>query len=150
MLARLFALLATDEAAVIKRRVKAAVVTYALVGAAALLALVFLIIAGYLAAAVRWGAIASAIGFAVGFLLLALLVYIVYRVVSGAQRRAQQRKRAADASMMAGASAMAMLPALLSKRGGMATALMALAGIAGYAAYREFKQSGTDPSKRDE
>ncbi|WP_274423122.1 hypothetical protein [Chelativorans sp. YIM 93263] len=150
MLARLFALLATDEAAVVKRRLKAAVIAYALVGAAALLAFVFLILAGYLAAAIHWGAIESAIGFAVGFLLLALLVYVAYRILAGAQRRAQQRKRAADASMMAGASAMAMLPALLSKKGGVAAVLMGLAGIAGYAAYREFGRSGVDPSKRDE
>lgn len=147
MLARLFALLATGEAGLIKQRVKTAAIAYTLALTMAVLALVFLLVAGYLAAAVRWGAINAALWIGIGFAVLTGLVLIVYKIVSAAQRRAQRRKRAADASMMAGASAMAMLPAIIGKKGGTTAILIGLAGLAGYAAYRQFDRPGDD---RDE
>lgn len=146
MLARLFALLATGEAALLRRRIKAAAIAYAALGFLGLLTVIFLVLAAYLAAAIRWGAIQSAIWFAIGFFLLMVLTYLIHNIVNRMQRRAQRRKRAADTGMLAGASAVAMLPALISKKGGMATLLLALAGIAGYAAYREF---GRDKDRRE-
>lgn len=144
MLARLFATLATGEAGLIKQRVKTAAIAYAVALVAGVLAVVFLLVAGYLAAAVRWGAIDAAFWFGIGFTVLTALILIVYKIVAAAQRRAQRRKRAADASAMAGASAMAMLPAIVGKKGGTTVVLLGLAALAGYAAYREFDRPGGD------
>lgn len=144
MFARLFALLATGEAGLIRQRVKTAAIAYTVAFVAAVLAVVFLLVAGYLAAAVRWGAIDAAFWFGIGFAVLTGLVLIAYKIVAAAQRRAQRRKRAADASMLAGASAMAMLPAIAGKKGGTTAILLGLAALAGYAAYREFNRPGGD------
>lgn len=136
MFARLIALLATGEAGVVKRRIKTAVIAYTAAALAFLLALVFLLVSAYLASAVRWGAIDAAFWFGIGFVILTALILIVYKIVAASQRRAQQRRRAADASMVAGASAMAMLPAILTRSGGIAAVLLGVAGLSGYAAYR--------------
>lgn len=151
MLARLFALLATGEAALIRRRVKTTAVAYAALAVAAFLTFMFVVLAAYLAAAVRWGAIQSAIWFAVGSFVLMVLIYLIYKATDRAQRRARQRKRMADTSMLAGASAMAMLPALMRRKGGMSAVLLALAGVAGYAVYRELsRNSDLDRETPDE
>lgn len=138
MLARLIALLATGEAGVVKRRIKTTVTAYAVAGLSGCAALVFFILAAYLAAAIRWGAIAAAIWFGVGFAVLTAVILIIYKIVAGAQRRAQQQRRAADTTTLAGASAMAMLPAIMSKKGGATAALAVLAALAGYSAYRAY------------
>jgi O-antigen/teichoic acid export membrane protein len=135
MFARLIALLAAGEAAAIKRRIKIAAIAYAAAGVSVFLAVIFLVVAGYLAAAVRLGPIEAALWFGVGFLLLAGVIYAIYRVT--ARARAEAGKRAE--SMMVGASALAMLPAL-GKKGGWSAVLMALAAVAGYAAYTEYER----------
>jgi FtsH-binding integral membrane protein len=137
MFARLIALLAAGEAAAIKRRIKIAAIAYAAAGASVFLAVIFLVVAGYLAAAVRLGPIEAAVWFGVGFLLLAGVIYAIYRVTARARARAEAGKRAE--SMMVGASALAMLPAL-GKKGGWSAVLMALAAVAGYAAYTEYER----------
>ncbi|WP_265515727.1 hypothetical protein [Nitratireductor luteus] len=137
MFARLIALLATGEATLIKRRLKSGLVAYSILALTALLALVFLLLAAYLAATARWGAINAALWFGIGFLVLSLAVFIAYKIVARAQRRAQQRKRVSDTGMLVGATAVAMLPAILGKRSGAIGILLTLAGVAGYAAYRE-------------
>ncbi|WP_309085112.1 hypothetical protein [Chelativorans sp.] len=136
MFARLLALLATGEAAAVKRRLKTAVMFYAAAGLVALLALVFLLVALYLWAAAHWGATATALWFGVGLLIVSGLIFIAYRVTARARRRAAMGKRAE--SMMVGASALAMLPTLVGRRGSWTTALVLLAGLAGYAAYNEY------------
>ncbi|WP_163271640.1 hypothetical protein [Chelativorans alearense] len=144
MFSRFIALLAAGEAANVKRRVKAAVVGYVLVAATGLPALAFLLLAAYLAVAARWGPLASALWFGSGLAVLCGLTFVVYRTVAGAQRRKQEQKRAADAGLLMGASALTVLPALLGRRRGAAALLLALAGLAGYAAYREHERGDTD------
>jgi len=138
MFARLIALLATGEAAAVKRRLKTAVIFYAAAGIAALLALVFLVVAAYLWAASRWDPTATALWFGIGLLLLSIAIYIAYRITARARRRAAMGKRAE--TMMVGASALAMLPSLVGRRGRWTSLLVLLAGLAGYAAYTEFER----------
>ncbi|WEX10044.1 hypothetical protein [Chelativorans sp. AA-79] len=133
MFGHLLALLATGEAASIKRRIKAAVVSYAAVGILAFFAVVFLVLAAYLTVAVRWGPIEAALWFGIGFLVLAGVILIAYRLTARARRRAAMHRR--TESMMVGASALAMLPSLIGRKGSWVTALTLLAGLAGYAAY---------------
>lgn len=149
MLARLFTLLATGEAGLIKRRVKTAAVAYAIVGAALLAMVVFLVLAGYLAAAARWGPVAAAFGFAGGFAVVAAFTAVVHRLVVGAQRRARRRRRAADASLLAGASIASVLPTVLGRRSGGIALLGVLAGLLAFAGYRELNRNQDDNSEED-
>jgi len=142
MFAQLIALLATGEAAAVKRRIKTAVVFYGVAGLLGLLAVIFLVLAAYLAAAARWGSIAAAVWFGVGLLVLSALVFIVYRITARSRRRAAMGKRAE--SMMVGASALAMLPSLMGRKRGWLGALTVLAGLAGYAAYTELRRRRRD------
>jgi len=140
MLPRLLALLATGEAAIVKRRLKTALIAYAMLGLSVIFAVVFLLLAAYLAAASRWGVIAAAFWFGIAFVVLSIAVYAGYSVAVQSQRREQQRKRAADTTMLAGASAMAMLPTLFGRRSGTIGLLLTVAGLAGYAAYRQYER----------
>lgn len=144
MFSRIVTLLATGEAASIKRRVKTAVVAYVLLAATGLPALVFLLLAAYLAAAANWGALTSALWFGVGFAVLCGLTFVIYRITAGVERRKQERRRAADAGLLVGASALTMLPALLGRRRGATALLLALAGLVGYAAYRTPERHDAD------
>lgn len=140
-MAQLLTLLFAGEASDMKQRLRTALISYMLGAFAVLMALVFFIVAAYIAAAFRWGAVQAAVGFAIGFLLLGLVVLGAYKIAVEARKREQQRRRAANATMAASASAMTMLPALLGKKGiGANVALLVLAGVGGYAAYRQFEQ----------
>lgn len=144
MLARFLALLASGEIGFLKRRVKTAVIGYGAAALAALAGAVFLVYAGFLGTAEQVGPTVAALYFGVGFVLLAVAIIVVFKIVAAMQRRAQRRRLAADRSAMAGASAMAMLPVLISRKGGMSVALVALAGLAGFAAYRAMQNPDDD------
>lgn len=149
MLARLVKLLAAGEADAVKRRVKTALIAYTAAALCAVAALVFLILAAYLAAAVEWGAFDAAILFGIGFLALAGVILLIYKIVARARQRELRRKRAADATTLAGASALALLPSLLSRKGGTSALLAGLAAMAGYAAYREYNRRSSDSADED-
>lgn len=140
MLGRLLALLATGEAAGLKQRVKSAAIAYGIIAIATLLALAFLLLAAYLAAAARWGAIEAALWFGVGFLMVSAVAFAIYRLVARAQRRARRQQRM-DTGLVAGASAMALLPTVLGKKAGGIGLLLVLASVAGLVAYREVTRS---------
>ena len=140
-MAQLLTLLLAGEASDMKQRLRTALISYILGAFAIMMALLFFVVAAYVAAAFRWGAVQAAIGFAIGFLLLGLVVLGAYKIKVEARKREQQRRRAANATMAASASAMTMLPAMLGKKGiGANVALLVLAGVGGYAAYRHFEQ----------
>lgn len=150
MLGRLIALLATGEAAGLKQRVKSAAIAYGIIAVATFLALAFLLLAAYLAAATRWGAIAAALWFGTGFLVLAAIAFAIYRLIANAQRRARRRQRV-DTGLVAGASAaITLLPTVLGKKTGRIGLLLVLAGIAGFAAYREVTRSTGKGSRATE
>lgn len=146
MLARLVSLLAAGEASAVKRRIKTALIAYLAAALCAVLALAFLVLAAYLAAAVEWGAFDAAIFFGLGFVALTGVILLVHQIVARAQQRELRRKRAADATTLAGASALALLPSLVSRKGGTSVLLTGLAALAGYAAYREYHRRSSDPA----
>lgn len=138
MLGRLITALAAGEVSEVKQRLRLAAVCYLIMGFMIVMALMFFIVAAYIAAAFRWGPLEAAIGFAVGFTLIAIITLAVYKIITLARKRAQKRRLAEDATMLAGASAVAALPALLGKVGGINPILIALAGLGGFALFRQF------------
>lgn|SRR5690606_28680936 len=137
MLARLIALLATGEVAAVRRRVRSAAAFYAAIGVTLVLGLFFLVLAGYLAVAIRRGPIEAALWFGIGFLVVGLLLFAVYKAIAG-RRKAEADRRAE--SLLASASALAVVPVLLGKKGRWAAFLMLLAGAGGYAVWRELER----------
>jgi hypothetical protein len=145
MLASLLAAFASGETFQAARRIRRAAVSYLLAGIALLVALGFLIGAGYLAAARRYGTIDAALGFAVVFFLLAAIIAIAHLSVSTLRARSVARKRSTELAAIGAAAALAALPTLLRGKGGLVTLLAPALAVAAYAIYRE--NSGTGPDK---
>lgn len=137
MLASLIAGFASGETGLAVRRMRRAAIAYLLAGVAALCGIGFLIGAGYIAAARRYGSLETSIAFGIGFLVLACIVLLVHRLAAGSRKRKEAQRRSQDVTALAVASALALLPSLLRKPAGLgAVAAPAIAAVA-YAIYRE-------------
>ena len=137
MLASLIGSIASGEALLALRRAKTTAIVYAIVGLLALVGVIFLLIAGYLFAASRFGPIEAALGFGGGFLLLGIVVLIVYNGSLRARQRRRAERRTGEISTVAGASALALLPMLANRRAGLPMLLAPLLGFVGYKIYQE-------------
>lgn len=148
MLAKLIATLASGEAGETARRVRRAVVAYGLVGALLVFALLFLITAGYIAAAQRFGPVEAALGFAGAFLLAGLVVLLAYRFGARARRRQIAERRRGEIASVAAAAAVTLLPTLLAGRGRLLALLVPGLALLGYGIYRENRSSPVAPRRR--
>ena len=142
-LASLIAGLVSGETAQAVRRARTAAVVYGLAGVLALTGLGFLLGAGYIWTAARYGSFAAALGFGLGFLVVAGLVVLAHKLAAGA--RARQRK--ADLTALGVTAALAALPALARSRGGIGALLGPAAALVAYAIYKE--NSGRNSRPRD-
>ncbi|PWJ84913.1 hypothetical protein C7441_104181 [Pseudaminobacter salicylatoxidans] len=137
MLASLIASFASGETGLAVRRLRRAAIAYLFAAAAGLCGVGFLIGAGYIAAARRYGTLETSLAFGIGFLVLAGIILIIHRLAAGSRRRREVRRRNQDMAAMAVASGLALLPSLLRKPAGLgALAAPAIAAVA-YAIYRE-------------
>lgn len=144
MLASLIANLASGEAAVALRRARYATIAYILAAVFGMLGLAFLISAGFVWTARRFGHIEAALGFGVGFLAVAGLVLVTHKFAARSRAREHKRKRSSDMAAMGVATALAVLPTLLRSKGGLAAVLGPVLAIAAYAIYRENVPPGED------
>lgn len=142
MLASLLAAFASGETFQAARRIRRAAIAYALAGTALLTAIGFLVGAGYVAAARRYGSVEAALGFAGGFFLLAILVLIIHRIVSGMRARSIARKRSSELTTIGAAALLAVLPSLIRGKGGATTLLAPAVALIAYAIYRENSKKG--------
>lgn len=111
----LSALVSTEVQAATKRAKRSAI-TYGIIAVAALIGVVFLLIATYFALAVRFGLIHSALLIAAGCAVVAVIAYIVNHVLDNAEkRRLEQRRAAIDVNTALTAAAVAAVPSLLKK-----------------------------------
>jgi hypothetical protein len=148
MLASLLAAFASGETFQVVRRLRWAVIAYALAGIALFVAFGFLVGAGYVAASNRYGTIDAALGFAGGFFLLAVIILVVHRIASGMRARSIARQRSKELTTIGAAAALAVLPTLLRGKGGLATLLAPALAVAAYAIYRENRKP--DPPEKDD
>jgi Na+-transporting methylmalonyl-CoA/oxaloacetate decarboxylase gamma subunit len=144
MLASLLAAFASGETQRLARQVRRAAIVYALVGIAATVAIGFLVAAAYMAAANRYGAINAALAFAGGFFLFAVLLLLVHWIMSRMRARAVARQRSSDLATIAAASALAALPTLVNKKGGIAALVAPALALTAYAIYRENRKAKPD------
>lgn len=136
-LAGLITSIVSGEASEAVARARRAAAIYLLAGILALAGLAFLIVAGFVATAKEIGTIEAALAFGGGFLILAIVIVSVYRIGARLRARRIAKKRRSEARAVAGAAAIAILPALLASRtGAIALGAPAIAALA-YAVYRE-------------
>lgn len=133
MLASLITAFVSGEAMDIARRARTTLIVYVLVAILALTGIGFLVGAGYIAAAQRYGSLEAAIGFGLGFLAAAIIILVARSIVSSARRR-REKRRSIDLATIIGAAAVTALPVLLRSKGGIAAPLIAAVA---YMIYRE-------------
>ncbi len=136
MLATLIASIASGEIAASLERAKSAAVAYAVAGIAAFFGLIFLLVAAYIFAADRYGAITAALSFGAGFIVVAILVIVINRMDSRVVRRRARRRRGSEAKALGATAAIALAPMILSRVRLPFLAIPLLGGL-GYAIYNE-------------
>lgn len=142
MLASLITAFVSGEAMDIARRARTTLVVYVVVAMLALTGIGFLVGAGYIAAAQRYGSLEAAIGFGLGFLAAAIIV-LTARSVASSTRRRRDKRRSIDLATIAGAAAVTALPVLLRSKAVMVAPLIAAVA---YMIYRENRK----PDDREE
>jgi heme/copper-type cytochrome/quinol oxidase subunit 2 len=151
MLALMVRSLASGEISGIFGRLRRAAIVYTLAAVAAACGVGFLIAAGFMLAARRFGAVAAATGFGAGFIVFAVLVVLIYAAVEARRRRRRRKKaRQAELSDMLGAAALAALPTLFGSRSGVLKVLAPFAAIAAYEVYKENRARGPRKPPADE
>jgi hypothetical protein len=125
------------EPSLILKRARNGAIAYLLALAALLCGVGFLIGAGYIAAARRYGDFNASLGFGIGFVVLAVLIFAVYQIAGAiSEKRRAREKRAAQMSSLV-AAALALLPTLLRSRAGLAELLAPVIALIAYMIYKE-------------
>lgn len=147
MLGSLIAAFLSGETAGLLSRARRSAILMGFAALTGVVGCVFLIVAGYIAAARRWGPIEAALAFGVGFILVAILLLLINLVLSRGARKTASTRRRSEIVSIATAAGIGMLPALLKGRGSLGTLLVPLAGLAAYALYRENSRPSGDDDK---
>ncbi len=137
MLASLIAGLATGETLAALRRARRAAIAYCAAGLAGLFGIIFLLVAGTIWAARRYGAIEATLGIGIIFLLLALIIVVLHKLTSRVRAKAARRQRNRDFTKAAVAAGLAVAPALLRGKAGAALLIAPAIAAVAYAIYRE-------------
>lgn len=148
-IASLIAGLASGETVAALHRARLAAVAYALAGLTALCGLGFLVGAGYIWAARRYGSLEAALGFGAGFLILSGLILLIFRLSAESRAQRRARRRNADMTALGVTAALAALPVLLRSKGGLGAILGPAAALVAYAIYRENVKPDDHPDKDD-
>lgn len=145
MLGPLLAAFVSGETGLAIQRAKRAAIAYAVAGVFALVAVIFLMLAGYHYAARALGPIAAALWIAGGFLVIAVLVVVIHQFRAAAIAKQAARKRQTDAVTLGTTAALAALPSLLRSRKGATAAFIGPIGLAvAYALYKRRKDADDD------
>lgn len=139
MLGTLIASLMATETASAIAAVRRAAIAYGLAALLVLVAVGFGIGAAYIVAADRWGDWQAALGFGGAALLVAVVILMVHRIASGVRARRVQQRRKIETRTVAATAAVALLPLLLRRGGGIGIGglLLPLAGLAAFQIFRE-------------
>lgn len=144
MLAALLGSLASGEVALALRRAKLAAVVYGLAAICLLCGLGFLIGAGYIYAAERYGSLYAALGFGGGFILLALILLLIFKLTGRRRARRRSAFRRSEVSALAAASGIAVASNLLRSRAGIGILATPLIGLIAYQIIKENSRRSPD------
>ena len=127
----------TGEAAAAARRARRSAIEYLLAGIAAAVGFTFLLVAAFVWLSRHYGMLETAMAGAGLFLGIAVLLLIYHRISAQMRSRRARERRTGEIATISATVALAVLPSLLARRGGLVSlALPALAAV-GYAIYRE-------------
>ncbi len=145
MLGSLIATILSGEALDAARRARSAAIAYAVAGLLGLLGVGFIVGAGFVAAARRFGTIETALAFGFAFLVVALAIVAIHSMTQKRRKKAAASRRTADVATIAGVAAVTLLPTLLRGRSAVGGIAVAALGILAYGIYRENTRSRNDP-----
>lgn len=137
MIGTLIGSLASGEIALALRKAKLAVIFYGLIAVFLLCGIGFLLGAGYIYAADRYGSLYAALGFGGGFILLALLAWLVFKFSAPRREKRRAAFRKSEISAVAAASGIAIASNLLRSRAGIGLLATPLIGYLAYQIIRE-------------
>ncbi|MCO5064784.1 MAG: hypothetical protein M9924_10225 [Rhizobiaceae bacterium] len=137
MLAALLGSLASGETKLALRRAKLAVFVYGFAAICLLCGLGFLVGAGYIFAAERYGSLQAALGFGAGFILLALLALLIFKLTARRRARRTAAFRKSEISALAAASGIAIASNLLRSKAGIGLIATPLVGFLAYQIIKE-------------
>jgi len=147
MIAALLGSLASGEIALALRRAKLAIIFYGFIAIFLLCGIGFLIGAGYIYAADRYGSLNAALGFGGGFIALALVVWVVFKLSAPRRERRRAAVRKSEISALAAASGIAVASNLLRSRAGIG---LLATPLIGYFAYQIIKENTSKLPPDDE
>ena len=152
MLGSIFDMITNLDAARTARRIRRAVIDFAFAGVAFLMGFGFLIAAGFIYTAERYGGFYAALWFGFGFLAISATILIAHRVIAAMRTRRRKREERSDRlRSMATAAAVAAAPALIRSAGWVGTVVIPLAAIAAYVIYQENRRpTGEYPDELDD
>ena len=137
MLATLIAGLASGETMMAVRRAKRAAIAYLIAGIFLAIGIGFLIGAGYIWTAARYGALHAALYFSAGFVVVAILVIVINKLTAEKRVAEIKVKRKSEVTAIGVTTALAILPVLLRSRAGLGLIAAPAIALAGYAVYLE-------------
>lgn len=137
MLTSLIGTVLSGQAAAMAQRMKVSAIVYAVLGVFGLIGCFFLLLAGYLFAAERIGAVAAALWFGGSFLVAALTGLFIFWTTAGLRARRLQEQRKNDLTGVAAATALAALPSLLARTNVVGLAAIPFLAAAGYQIIKE-------------
>jgi len=148
MLPTLLTSILSGEATFAVRRARTAIVVYGLIGLCVLLALGFLLAAGFIYTSRIYGSLNAASGFAGGFLLLGLAIWIAFRISSSVRTKRRARRQRGELASLAAAAGIAALPGLIKGRSIVTLVGLPLAALVAAQIYRENTRRA-DPGPTD-
>lgn len=137
MLGSLIATILSGEAVEAARRARTTAIAYAAAGLLGFVGVGFLVGAGFVAAARRFGTIEAALAFGFGFLVVGLGIVAIHSMTEKRKKKAAASRRTADIATIAGVAAVTLLPTLLRGRSAVGGIAAAALGILAYGIYRE-------------
>lgn len=150
MLGSLLSAVITGEAAAAARRLRTQAIVLSVLGGIAFLGVIFLILAGYLYLSSWIGALPAALWCGGSLIGLAVLGYIIYRITAGARARREIGQRNSDLTSVAAATALAALPTLGLRAGGIGLVAAPFLAAVGYLILKENTRSPAKSGKDDD
>jgi len=147
MLGSLIATILSGEAADAVRRARSAAIAYAVAGLLGLVGIGFLVGAGFVAAAQRFGTIEAALAFGFAFLVVAGGIVAIHSLTRKRRRKEATSRRTADIATIAGVAAVSLLPTLLRGKSAIGTIVLGALGIVAYGIYRENRRKDDPPAE---
>jgi chromate transport protein ChrA len=148
LLAPLLTSLAAGEVGLAVKRIKRNAAFGVVIALFSSVAVIFLLVAAYIALADRYGDMRAALTLAAGSLVLAVIAFVAMKIAEGAERKRQRDRTKVDTSALLTMAALAAAPVILRSRALMMLAIpiAAFGGLSLLSKARSRKRPRRNPS----